>query len=116
LAVFQFNSVFNAGATLPGGMELPCCFAAVEDRRGCRICAPRARRTVLMDGKFDREPTLMPDAKDFPEENLGIEDPRITFVPELQQYVGDVHVVFAGWSRSVAGTDQRIFERSSAMA
>src|ERR1700689_5374169 len=83
---YPINSVFNAGATLlADGTTLLLC--RVEDRRGLsHLCAARSRNGV--DGwKIDAEPTLMPNAKDHPEEIWGIEDPRITFAPELQQYV-----------------------------
>jgi len=55
----------------------------------------------------------MPNPKDFPEEIWGIEDPRITFVPELQQYV----VTYTSYSRGGPGVslaltkDFRSFER-----
>src|SRR5437879_12790096 len=83
---YPINSVFNAGATLlPDGTTLLLC--RVEDRRGLsHLCAARSRNGV--DGwQIDKEPTLMPNARDFPEEIWGIEDPRITFVPQLQKYV-----------------------------
>ena len=55
----------------------------------------------------------MPDPKSHPEEIWGIEDPRITFVPELQQYV----VTYTSYSRGGPGVslaltkDFRTFER-----
>ena len=55
----------------------------------------------------------MPSPKDYPEEIWGIEDPRITFVPELQQYV----VTYTSYSRGGPGVslaltkDFRSFER-----
>src|SRR4051812_22603330 len=82
---YPINSVFNAGATLlPDGSTLLLC--RVEDRRGLsHLCAARSANGV--DGwKVDPEPTLFPDPK-YPEEIWGIEDPRITYVPELGQYV-----------------------------
>jgi predicted GH43/DUF377 family glycosyl hydrolase len=83
---YPINTVFNAGATLlADGTTLLLC--RVEERRGLsHLCAARSRNGV--DGwQIDSEPTLMPDPKNYPEEIWGIEDPRITFVPELQQYV-----------------------------
>jgi len=83
---YQINSVFNSGATLlADGTTLLLC--RVEDRRGLsHFCAARSANGV--DGwKIDSEPTLMADPEHFPEENWGIEDPRITYVPELGQYV-----------------------------
>jgi predicted GH43/DUF377 family glycosyl hydrolase len=79
------NSVFNAGATLlQDGSTLLLC--RVEDRRGLsHLCAARSVNGV--DGwQIDREPTLMPAPDQYPEELWGIEDPRITYVPELKQY------------------------------
>src|SRR5437899_11466957 len=73
---YPINSVFNAGATLlPDGTTLLLC--RVEDRRGLsHLCAARSRNGV--DGwQIDKEPTLMPNARDFPEEIWGIDDHRI---------------------------------------
>jgi predicted GH43/DUF377 family glycosyl hydrolase len=109
---YSINSVFNAGATLlPDGTTLLLC--RVEDRRGLsHLCGARSRNGV--DGwEIDREPTLMPNPKQYPEEIWGIEDPRITFVPELQQYV----VTYTSYSRGGPGVslaltkDFRTFER-----
>jgi predicted GH43/DUF377 family glycosyl hydrolase len=109
---YSINSVFNAGATLlADGTTLLLC--RVEDRRGLsHLCAARSANGV--DGwQIDSEPTLMPSPKDFPEEIWGIEDPRITFVPELQQYV----VTYTSYSRGGPGVslaltkDFRTFER-----
>ena len=109
---YSINSVFNAGATLlPDGTTLLLC--RIEDRRGLsHLCAARSRNGV--DGwQIDREPTLMPSPKEYPEEIWGIEDPRITFVPELQQYV----VTYTSYSRGGPGVslaltkDFRSFER-----
>jgi predicted GH43/DUF377 family glycosyl hydrolase len=79
------NSVFNAGATiLPDGTTLLLC--RVEDRRGLsHFCAARSVNGVD-DWKIDRQPTLMPDPVNYPEELWGIEDPRITYVEELKKY------------------------------
>src|SRR5450755_4106743 len=82
---YRINSVFNAGATLlADGSTLLLC--RVEDRRGLsHLCVARSLNGV--DGwKIDPEPTLLPDPERYPEELWGIEDPRITYVPELQKY------------------------------
>jgi predicted GH43/DUF377 family glycosyl hydrolase len=83
---YSINSVFNAGATmLPDGTTLLLC--RVEDRRGLsHLCAARSKNGVD-HWEIDSEPTLTPNPKDFPEEIWGVEDPRITFAPDLQQYV-----------------------------
>lgn len=63
--------------------------------------------------KIDAQPTLLPDPDGYPEELWGIEDPRITFVPELEQYA----VVYTAFSRDGPGValaltrDFHTFER-----
>ena len=80
---YSINSVFNAGATLlPDGSTLLLC--RVEDRRGhSHLCAARSLNGID-NWKIDSEPTLLPNPEEYPEELWGIEDPRITFVPELK--------------------------------
>jgi predicted GH43/DUF377 family glycosyl hydrolase len=82
---YPVNSVFNPGAVLlPDGTTLLLC--RVEDRRGhSHLCAARSANGI--DGwKIDSRPTLLADPDHFPEELWGIEDPRITFVRELNKY------------------------------
>jgi len=95
---YQVNSVFNPGAVrLTDGTTLLLC--RVEDRRGLsHLCAARSVNGVD-DWQIDSEPTLMADPKRFPEELWGIEDPRITYVPELGQYA----IVYTAYSRSGPG-------------
>lgn len=82
---YPIHTVFNAGATmLADGTTLLLC--RVEDRRGLsHLCAARSADGVG-DWVIDRVPTLSPDPENHPEELWGVEDPRITFVPELAQY------------------------------
>src|ERR1051326_2664795 len=92
--LYSMNSVFNAGATLlQDGSTLLLC--RVEDRRGLsHLCVARSVNGV--DGwQIDREPTLMPDVEQYPEELWGIEDPRITYIPELKQYA----IAYTSYSR-----------------
>jgi predicted GH43/DUF377 family glycosyl hydrolase len=95
---YPVNSVFNAGATLlQDGTTLLLC--RVEDRRGLsHLCAARS-----VNGKdswqIDQQPTLLPDPDNYPEELWGIEDPRITFVPELKKYA----IVYTAFTRDGPG-------------
>ena len=109
---YPINSVFNAGATLlPDGTTLLLC--RVEDRRGLsHFCAARSVNGI--DGwQIDAAPTLLPDPEHYVEELWGIEDPRISFVPELGKYA----VVYTAFSRDGPGValaftgDFRHFER-----
>ncbi|MHC1738885.1 MAG: glycosidase [Ignavibacteriaceae bacterium] len=95
---YPINSVFNAGATLlSDGTTLLLC--RVEDRRGLsHFCAARSENGE--DGwKIDPTPTLMPDPKHHPEEKWGIEDPRITFIPELKKFA----IVYTAYTRDGPG-------------
>ena len=109
---YPAHTVFNAGATrLRDGTTLLLC--RVEDRRGhSHLCAARSQNGV--DGwVIDDAPTLLPDPEGRPEELWGIEDPRITFVPELDKYV----VAYTAFGKGGPGvslavtSDFRTFER-----
>src|SRR5206468_11905965 len=91
---YPANSVFNPGATLlPDGTTLLLC--RVEDRRGhSHFCVARSANGAD-NWKSDPHPTLMPDPEHFPEEVWGIEDPRITYLSELNKYV----IVYTAYSR-----------------
>jgi predicted GH43/DUF377 family glycosyl hydrolase len=95
---YVVNSVFNPGATLlPDGTTLLLC--RVEDRRGhSHLCAARSANGVD-HWKIDDNPTMLADPEHFPEELWGIEDPRITFVPELDQYA----IVYTAYTRDGPG-------------
>src|ERR1035437_2493647 len=95
---YSMNSVFNAGATLleDGSNVLLC---GVEDRRGLsHLCAARSADGVN-GWQIDPAPTLMPNPDEYPEELWGIEDPRLTYVSELQQYA----VAYTSYSRGGPG-------------
>jgi len=109
---YPINTVFNAGATLlPDGTTLLLC--RVEDRSGLsHFCAARSANGI--DGwQIDSQPTLLPDPENYPEEKWGIEDPRITFAPELKKYV----IVYTAYTRDGPGValalteDFKNFER-----
>ncbi len=95
---YPVHTVFNPGATrLRDGTTLLLC--RVEDRRGhSHLCAARSRNGV--DGwRIDPHPTLRPEPEIHHEELWGIEDPRITWVAELEKYV----VAYTAFSRSGPG-------------
>jgi predicted GH43/DUF377 family glycosyl hydrolase len=109
---YPINSVLNAGAVLlPDGDTLLLC--RVEDRSGLsHLCAARSANGVD-NWRVDPKPTLVPNPQEFPEEIWGIEDPRITYVPELEQYA----VAYTSFARGGPGVslaltkDFRSFER-----
>ncbi len=82
---YPVNTVFNAGAIrLQDGQTL--LLARCEDLRGLsHLCAVRSEDGVT-DWRIDQEPTFAPDVENYPEEIWGIEDPRITWIPDQQEY------------------------------
>lgn len=106
---YPVHSVFNPGATrLPDGTTLLLC--RVEDRRGLsHLCAARSANGIN-GWVIDTEPTFQGDAE---EAIWGIEDPRITFVPELDKYA----VAYTAFTKGGPGValaltkDFRTFER-----
>lgn len=108
---YPANTVFNPGATrLRDGTTL--LLVRVEDMRGSsHLCVARSR-----DGEtgweIDPEPTFMPHP-DHDEEEWGVEDPRITYLPEEDRYA----VLYTAYSHRGPGValalteDFRSFER-----
>lgn len=95
---YAVHSVFNPAATmLPDGTTLLLC--RVEDLRGhSHLCAARSANGVD-DWQIDSHPTLLADPDNFSEELWGIEDPRITYIRELNQYA----IVYTAFTRDGPG-------------
>jgi predicted GH43/DUF377 family glycosyl hydrolase len=95
---YPINSVFNPGATLlQDGSTLLLC--RVEDRCGhSHFCVARSANGIG-NWQIDPQPTLIADPDQFPEELWGIEDSRITYVPELRKYA----VVYTAFTRDGPG-------------
>jgi len=109
---YPVHTVFNPGATrLADGTTLLLC--RVEDRRGhSHLCAARSANGI--DGwQIDQQPTMPADPEHRPEELWGIEDPRISYLPELKRYA----VVYTSYAAGGPGgslaltEDFRSFER-----
>jgi len=91
---YPVNSVFNAAATqLPSGEVL--LLVRVEDRRGISHLTAARSPDGIHDWQIDPHPTFMPDPEHHPEELWGIEDPRITWLPELKKWA----IVYSASSR-----------------
>ena len=95
---YPIHTVFNPAATLlPDGTTLLLC--RVEDSRGHSHLSV-ARSANGVDGwQIDPQPTMPADPENHPEELWGIEDPRITYVPELSQYA----IVYTAYTRDGPG-------------
>ncbi len=95
---YRVHTVFNPGATLmPDGTTLLLC--RVEDRRGLsHLCVARSDNGI--DGwQIDPQPTMPADPDNYPEELWGIEDPRITYIPEMGKFA----VVYTAYTRDGPG-------------
>ena len=90
---YPANSVFNPAATMYKGKVL--LLARVEDRRGFSHLTKAVSDDGISNWVIDEKPTLEPDPDRFPEEEWGIEDPRITWVEELGKYV----IVYTSYSK-----------------
>jgi predicted GH43/DUF377 family glycosyl hydrolase len=109
---YMVHSVFNPGATLlSDGTTLLLC--RVEDYRGLSHLTAARSKDGVTDWVIDEQPTLASDIQHFPEELWGLEDPRITYIPELEKYI----VAYTAFSRggpgvSLASTyDFKYFQR-----
>ena len=83
---YPANSVFNAAATLlPDGDTL--LLMRVEDRRGLSHLTVARSHDGVGDWRIDATPTFPADPEGHPEELWGVEDPRITWVEDMDAYV-----------------------------
>lgn len=82
---YPVNSVFNPGAIrLSDGQTL--LLARVEDRTGISHLTAARSHDGVSDWQIDPQPTLEPEPQNYPEEEWGVEDARIVYLPELEQY------------------------------
>ena len=109
---YPVHTVFNPAATLlPDGTTLLLC--RVEDRRGHSHLTVARSANGVDEWQIDPEPTFKPDPENFPEELWGVEDPRITYVPEMGKYA----IVYTAFTRDGPGValalteDFRDYER-----
>ncbi len=108
---YKANAVFNAAAVEVDGQTL--LLVRVEDYRGISHLTVARSDDGVGNWQIDPRPTLPPDPEGHPEELWGIEDPRITWLQEVQQWA----ICYTAYSRcgplvSLATTkDFRSFER-----
>ncbi len=91
---YKVNAVFNAGSILFEGKVL--LLVRVEDMRGFSHFSKATSPDGLTDWTIDTEPTMKPDAENYPEEYYGIEDPRIIKLEDI-----NIHAIaYTSFSRS----------------
>ncbi|MEW6443627.1 MAG: glycosidase [bacterium] len=89
---YPANSVFNAGATRIGNETL--LLMRVEDKRGISHLTVARSEDGFTGWRVDSIPTFPPDPENHPEEIWGVEDPRITYLEERQEWA----IVYVSYS------------------
>jgi len=84
---YRVNSVFNAGAARLQDTGETVLLVRCEDLRGHSHLTTARSRDGVSGWVIDPAPTFAPEVERFPEEVWGVEDPRISWVPELSAYV-----------------------------
>lgn len=83
---YAVNSVFNPGAVRLRDTGQVLLLTRVEDRSGISHLCRAVSADGVRDWRIDARPTLEPARDARPHEQWGIEDPRITWLPELERY------------------------------
>ena len=90
---YPANSVFNAAAAVTDTETV--LLVRVEDFRGISHLTVARSEDGVHNWKIDLQPTLSGEPKNHPEEIWGIEDPRLTWLDELQVWA----VAYTAFSR-----------------
>jgi beta-1,4-mannooligosaccharide/beta-1,4-mannosyl-N-acetylglucosamine phosphorylase len=90
---YRANSVFNPGAGRVDGETL--LLIRVEDLRGISHLLAARSEDGATGWRFDDAPLILPEPDLHPEEIWGCEDPRLTWLPELDEWA----VAYTAYSR-----------------
>ncbi len=90
---YRANSVFNPGAARMGDETV--LLARAEDFRGISHLVVARSVDGVSDWRFDETPLLAPHPEDHPEEVWGCEDPRLTWLPEREEWA----IAYTAYSR-----------------
>ena len=90
---YRANSVFNPGAALVNGDTL--LLIRVEDLRGISHLTVGRSQNGATGWRFDAQPLIVPEPDRHPEEIWGVEDPRLTWLPELEEWA----ITYTAYSR-----------------
>lgn len=111
---YPANSVFNPGAAKIGDYTI--LLVRVENHSGISHLTVARSHNGMDNWEIDEKPTFEPDPDNYPEEIWGIEDPRLIYIEEQQQWF----VVYTAYSQNgpqvnIATTkDFRSFKRLGA--
>lgn len=90
---YPASSIFNPGAARVGGETI--LLVRIEDLRGISQLHVARSLDGVSDWRFDREPLLRSDVDRHPEELWGCEDPRLTWLPEREEWA----IAYTAYSR-----------------
>jgi beta-1,4-mannooligosaccharide/beta-1,4-mannosyl-N-acetylglucosamine phosphorylase len=90
---YRANSVFNPGVGLVNGETL--LLIRVEDLRGISHLLAARSADGVTNWRFEPTPLIAPEPDTHPEEIWGCEDPRLTWLPELDQWA----IAYTAYSR-----------------
>lgn len=90
---YRANSVFNPGVGLVNGETL--LLIRVEDLRGISHLLVARSTDGVTNWRFEQTPLIAPEPETHPEEIWGCEDPRLTWLPELDQWA----IAYTAYSR-----------------
>ena len=90
---YPANAAFNPGAARVGDETI--LLVRVEDLRGISQLHVARSLDGLTDWRFDPEPLLRSDVDRDPEETWGCEDPRLTWLPEREEWA----IAYTAYSR-----------------
>jgi predicted GH43/DUF377 family glycosyl hydrolase len=91
---YPVNSVFNAAAALSDGETI--LLVRAEDFRGHSHLTVARSEDGIGGWKIDAQPSFLPQPDDWPEEIWGIEDPRLTWLEEKQEWA----ITYTSYSRA----------------
>ena len=82
---YPAHTVFNAGACQSGDQTI--LLVRVEDRRGHSHLTVARSNDGISNWQIDSKPSFAPDPVNFSEEAWGVEDPRLTWVEDLNAWI-----------------------------
>ncbi len=93
---YQAHTVFNAGACQCGNDTI--LLVRVEDRRGHSHLTVARSSDGISGWRIESEPSFVPAPDSFPEEIWGVEDPRLTWVEDRNEWI----IAYTAFSQSGA--------------
>ncbi len=90
---YPANTVFNPAAAVVDGETV--LLMRVEDMRGISHLAVARSPNGCTDWTFDAQPTFSPMPERHPEEVWGVEDPRVTWLPDRNEWA----IAYTAYSR-----------------